>query len=381
MSSTTRYRLTVNQETLPLVAIAATTIAVRLWIGPRTVDDAYITFRYAHNIARGVGFVYNAGEKVLGTTTPLFTLILAISHLLVGNLEVVAMVINAIADAGIVVIMYSMVARTTNRSLAAMICALLIAFSAGSIRFTVGGMETGVFVFLIVASCWLFLGERYLPSGIAVALATLTRPEGLILLVAMGGVYLLRHRRFPWKPAIAAVVVLLPWFVFAVAYFGSPIPHSVVAKRSVYHFPLLVALKSLLGYLIGYTFPLSGAAFPRLLKYAFYLAFLLLGGAAAYRTCREEPNFAAFWLFPVIYIGAYAIANPPVWEWYAVPLVPFSASAVAVGVAELAGFIKGRLALPERSLFWQPVLPAVLLLAGVYQVVYIEHHDPRQGRS
>ena len=39
---------------------------------PNTVDDAYITFRYARNVATGVGFVYNAGDRVLGTTTPAY---------------------------------------------------------------------------------------------------------------------------------------------------------------------------------------------------------------------------------------------------------------------------------------------------------------------
>ena len=38
-------------------------------------DDAFITYRYARNISNGLGFVYNYGEKVLGTTTPLFTLL------------------------------------------------------------------------------------------------------------------------------------------------------------------------------------------------------------------------------------------------------------------------------------------------------------------
>src|SRR5690348_1608071 len=44
-----------------------------------TIEDAYITLRYADNIAAGRGFVYNPGEQVLGTTTPLFTLILALA--------------------------------------------------------------------------------------------------------------------------------------------------------------------------------------------------------------------------------------------------------------------------------------------------------------
>ena len=40
-------------------------------------DDAFITMRYAANLAAGKGFVYNAGQRVLGTTSPLFALLLA----------------------------------------------------------------------------------------------------------------------------------------------------------------------------------------------------------------------------------------------------------------------------------------------------------------
>ena len=33
-----------------------------------TMDDAYISFRYARNLAEGLGFVYNAGERIEGYT-------------------------------------------------------------------------------------------------------------------------------------------------------------------------------------------------------------------------------------------------------------------------------------------------------------------------
>src|SRR5262245_307227 len=44
-------------------------------------DDAPITFRYAENLASGRGFVCNAGERVLGTSAPLFALTLALLRL------------------------------------------------------------------------------------------------------------------------------------------------------------------------------------------------------------------------------------------------------------------------------------------------------------
>ena len=40
-------------------------------------DDPYITFRYAKNLADGKGFVFNEGERVGGTTTPLSAFVMA----------------------------------------------------------------------------------------------------------------------------------------------------------------------------------------------------------------------------------------------------------------------------------------------------------------
>jgi hypothetical protein len=41
-------------------------------------DDAFIIFRYAKNLVAGHGFVYNPGERVLGTTAPLWGMVSAI---------------------------------------------------------------------------------------------------------------------------------------------------------------------------------------------------------------------------------------------------------------------------------------------------------------
>src|SRR2546426_10764456 len=49
-----------------------------------TLEDAFITFRYAENLVLGNGFVYNVGERVLGTTTPLLGLLLALLGAIFG---------------------------------------------------------------------------------------------------------------------------------------------------------------------------------------------------------------------------------------------------------------------------------------------------------
>ncbi|MDX1643192.1 MAG: hypothetical protein R3244_02420, partial [Thermoanaerobaculia bacterium] len=47
-----------------------------------TADDAYISFRYAENWARGLGPVFNAGEPVEGYSNFSWVAILAFVHLL-----------------------------------------------------------------------------------------------------------------------------------------------------------------------------------------------------------------------------------------------------------------------------------------------------------
>src|SRR5437868_10332746 len=56
---------------------AMVALLARVLTGPHPIDDAYITFRYARNLAEGLGLVYNPGEWVLGTTAPLWAVLLA----------------------------------------------------------------------------------------------------------------------------------------------------------------------------------------------------------------------------------------------------------------------------------------------------------------
>ena len=63
-----------------LVVPGVVALAARLVTTPHPIDDAYITFRYARNLAEGLGLVYNPGEWVLGTTAPLWAVVLAVGY-------------------------------------------------------------------------------------------------------------------------------------------------------------------------------------------------------------------------------------------------------------------------------------------------------------
>src|SRR6185503_14966345 len=58
---------------LAFVLMAALAWPLRDYI----TDDTYIHLQYAHHLAAGDGFVFNTGERVYGSTSPLWVLLIA----------------------------------------------------------------------------------------------------------------------------------------------------------------------------------------------------------------------------------------------------------------------------------------------------------------
>jgi hypothetical protein len=93
-----RLRNVILSAILIIVAIAARSIP-----GPRPIDDSFITYRYARNILSGNGFVYNPGERIMGTTTPFYTFSMVLLAALTGGTNApfpeLALTLNTVADA------------------------------------------------------------------------------------------------------------------------------------------------------------------------------------------------------------------------------------------------------------------------------------------
>src|SRR6185369_5436743 len=67
-----------------LLAWGALAAALAARLSGHSLDDFFITFRYADNLARGRGFVFNPGERVFGLTAPGLGLLLAAARRLTG---------------------------------------------------------------------------------------------------------------------------------------------------------------------------------------------------------------------------------------------------------------------------------------------------------
>ncbi|MCA9517443.1 MAG: DUF2029 domain-containing protein, partial [Myxococcales bacterium] len=232
-------------------------------------DDAYITFRYAHNAVTGHGLVFNPGERVEGSTTFLWTLLMMPFEALGLDMFQVCEVLGTAFLAGCLVYMTRIGQLVDGKSpwLTALWAPLWIATSSSVAKWSTSGMEQPLAMLLPVASAYFLwrswgLAERPpeyrrdgLKSGILMGLGALTRPE-IHLVALFFGVALLvrtvmtwiREKRFDrniiwWS--VGALAIVVPAHLFRYLYYGSLVPNTFYVKTSDSSLVMVEGLKML----------------------------------------------------------------------------------------------------------------------------------------
>lgn len=325
-----RARLRLTGLIVLLVVVALT---ARFIPGARTIDDAFITFRYSRNLIEGQGFVYNSGVHTLGTTTPLFALTLAAISGVTGgqDFQNYALAVSAAADALTAVLLFLLARTAIENDWIAALAGLLWAVSPMSVTFAIGGMETSVNILWLSAAAWLYVTRRS-PVGVGVcaALGLLTRVDAVIwiaplLLFQLAETWLHGRgqpltRRIPWRTWLAGALVLLPWVIFSLGYFGTPIPNSVTAKRYAY---LIEPGSALVRMIQTYATPFfEFDAFGSLGTMVAAVVYLALSLFALAYTARRQPRLLPLLIYPWLYFAFFALLNPLVFRWYMAPPLP-----------------------------------------------------------
>lgn len=339
-----------------------------------TYDDAFITYRYAQHAAAGLGLVYNPGapwEPVLGTTTPLYAVLLSWFARAGFDLPMASLVFNIACDA--LTALY--LPRLFGRARAVSTWALL-AFAAFPplLRISVGGMEAPLFGLCGLLAVLAAQRQQPVRAGVFSALTCLVRPEGVILCLVVL-VHAWRDRR-GWSRAL--VPTLIPMIVIggtAVAIlsatYGSPIPQSVVAKA-------VVRPIDETGLAWQRTLSIWKQSF---LPHAVLIPLLPLVLVGAWRALRAEGALRAYSLWALGITLAYTLARPHTWGWYFyVSLLAWSLW-LAIGAERLARWVARRFgpALTEAgvSLGAPAGGVAVMLFAAVIGLRY-ESRVPKE---
>jgi hypothetical protein len=335
----------------PEILIPLLAIVLRVTAGPRVIDDAYILFRYAQNLLAGNGFVFNPGEAVFGITTPLFGGLLAALGAVSGGTAApfpsLALGLNALADAGTCWLLIAL-GRRLDRPAAGILAALVWAVAPMSVTFAIGGMETSVFILLMTATLYFHSSRRPVPAAACAGLSLITRPDALILIVLL----VLERTRQGWisrraagtypavrlSEAAAFLVPVAGWAVLAWFAYGSPIPHSIVAKAAAYHLPAEAGFVRLLQHFA--TPFLEELAFGPAAIAVGIVLYLLLFTLGALDAIRRRPETWPLFGYPLAYFLAFSIANPLIFRWYLAPPLPMFFLGIFVGVVRLASDLR-----------------------------------------
>jgi len=228
-----------------------------------TYEDAFITFRFAQNLSNGLGFVYNANEHVYGTTTPFFAIIMAMWLKIFPNLIVFgASMFGLLSGLISIVLVWRLLddlhIDKTQRILAIGVLVLSDKFWVHDM----GGMETALVICAMMASYFMLVRSKSKWAGLFAGILLWIRIDGVFWFCILVLVAWVITRQFPRNFIVVAILVYLPWLVFASLYFGSPIPYTISAKLVSYYTigaqPVLIRIQTLLHWLT----PLSLPDFP-----------------------------------------------------------------------------------------------------------------------
>lgn len=237
-----------------LVAIVATILALSFAAYTQHAwEDYYITFRSSKNLVQGHGLVFTPGERVHTFTSPLGVLLPALSSALTGAQSDGAAlwlfrIMSAAALGGATALVFLGLRRLRVGSAAPWIGAGLLGLEAKVLDFSTNGMETGFLLLFLAYAFWALCAAESAPwrhLGAAWAGIMWTRPDGFIYIGLLAGGFALFNRfgerRTRWredfglllKAGLVCTLLYLPWFVWAWTYYGSPVPHTIIAKGSL----------------------------------------------------------------------------------------------------------------------------------------------------
>lgn len=296
----------------------------------RLNDDSYITLTYVKSLVAGEGWRYNGGTEALGTTTPLFALVVAFFARILPFLTIEQVAIGwSLLCWCFLGWIFALAHKTwgLQRHEGQLIGVILLL--QGGYWFATLGMEATFLLAGVVGTTWLAVRGHSFASGLAAGLLFLIRPEG-VAMVPLVGAWLFWQQRPTWRTTLMRFTlgVALPlgmWAFYASYTFGAILPNSAAAKLEQgdkwggITFTQRLFSEWLPAHFKAYgVTPLFSALIP-----------LGLSGIAV-AIGRARP-FLLIFLWLALFLLAYTLLEAPPYWWYMLPLLFGIQVAVGLG--------------------------------------------------
>jgi hypothetical protein len=205
------------------------------------LEDSYIAYSYALRLATFHGFRLNVGVKpVEAFSDPLWVFLMAIGHTIGLDIPTWSTILNI----GLLILIASTTMRLVGRvnpnipTWISAMAASLVTLVPATAYFAVGGLETLLFMAILNLVLISFLSdyESHAPlsprTTVLCVLLALTRPEGVLVWIAMWGTTWawIRQGRSQFAACARYIGPMLLVEVGRLLYFHQLLPNSVVAK-------------------------------------------------------------------------------------------------------------------------------------------------------
>jgi hypothetical protein len=217
--------------------------AVGLWTGWQKkwlCDDAFITFAYAQNFARGHGLVFNPGEWVEGYTNFLWALLLGLLGKVGVDIPLAGLFGNLAAFAAVLALSAAIVWKGVGPAARPAIpfAAVALAFSAPLTNWATTGLETMPIAACILAGVYRAAVGGTWSAGLFICAAAMARPDhalfGPAMLVAMSLADWIHRHGVRWRRLLEFcapfALLFVPWWLIRWKVYGEFFPNTYYAK-------------------------------------------------------------------------------------------------------------------------------------------------------
>lgn len=224
--------MTQKQKTLFYLAPFICLFLLRALIPNYISDDAYITLSTVKHFLEGHGFTFNPGEYVYVITNPLWAFGITLISWPGIDPAWALRILGWLCEGSLFLMMMALGHQMWESKNWGILWALLLFLNPVFLFSSFKGMETPLFLLVIIASIYFYEKKHFNLALIIAPIAIWIRFDGIILLAAIS-VLCIWKKQVNWQYWSFASLIIVAFFLFGELYYNEWLPNTVKSKTQL----------------------------------------------------------------------------------------------------------------------------------------------------
>lgn len=343
------------------------------------LDDPWIHLTFARNIIEYFSFSYFKNESVTaGSTSPLYTLIVAIGFLITKNEMILSYVLGVSFFALASFYFYKLsLSEFKNEYVLCLLFSLVFIFDYWINFISLSGMETTLFIFMLILGAYLYKTGKIIPLGIVTGFILWTRPDGIAFIGAVIADIIYNrffikdksgNHSYTQKEIItsAALFLILTGLYFGMNLYlsGTILPNTYRAKvyTNIDLEQRILFITNVWAYFTVDTY--------KLLMAGFIISFLLFIKRVLK---RERSSNSLYFLFILFFLFIHVMKIPAFTRFgrYLMPLIPFFILVSLSGYKDFFELLSGHF---KKTIVFRYVTYVITAAMVSFSIFYFYHY-------